>query len=167
MPRPAFDFTKNEVWIGRESDCDIIFDASSGTVSRKHASIRIADGEYVLTDNNSFNGTLLNENRITAPVPLSHGDSIRFGMGGPVLRFNSPAASPKEQTAPNAQNISAQHKTIVLKLDNTGDRKRAVENVPQLLMSVQFAGKTSLTVGRTKRVISGSTACKYRSITPD
>src|SRR5829696_5541706 len=78
LSRPAFNFTKNEIWIGRESDCDIIFDAASGTVSRKHASIRVDQGEYVLADNNSFNGTLLNEHRLASPVPLSDGDSIRF-----------------------------------------------------------------------------------------
>ncbi|MEP7214381.1 MAG: FHA domain-containing protein [Acidobacteriota bacterium] len=145
--RPVFTITKDQIWLGRESDCDIIFDASSGTVSRKHASIRIENGEFVLTDNHSFNGTLVNEERIASPVSLNNGDKIRLGKGGPVVRFNSTATAAKRSTT-SADPVVGLSKTIALKLDRTADRKLAGDNAPQLLMSVSFAGKSELMVGR-------------------
>lgn len=146
--RPAFTIKKNRIWLGRESDCDVVFDASSGTVSRKHALITIENGGFVLTDNHSFNGTLVNEERLASPVSLNNGDKIQLGMGGPVVRFHSQATAAERSTT-SADPAVGLSKTIVVQLDRTADRKlAAVSAAPQLLMSVSFAGKSELTVGR-------------------
>ncbi|HSH03714.1 MAG TPA: FHA domain-containing protein [Anaerolineae bacterium] len=50
-----------------------------GGVSRRHAQFSILDGQPVLIDNNSTNGTFINEQRITSPTPIKSGDTIRFG----------------------------------------------------------------------------------------
>ena len=72
-------------------------------VSRKHAQITFRNGNYLIEDNNSFNGTLVNEQRISAPTPLYDGNEIRLGIGGPVLRFASPArVAPKGASLPRA-----------------------------------------------------------------
>ncbi|MBW2091209.1 MAG: FHA domain-containing protein [Deltaproteobacteria bacterium] len=60
--------------IGRSPDCDISIDNTA--ISRKHASIEFKDGEYVLTDLESSNGTFLNGDKIHDPQILKPGDSI-------------------------------------------------------------------------------------------
>ncbi len=50
-------------------------------VSRQHATLHIADSEYILTDEGSSNGTFVNGQRIPSntPHPLQSGDEIEFG----------------------------------------------------------------------------------------
>jgi hypothetical protein len=49
-------------------------------ISRHHARIaRAPDGEYVIEDLASTNGTFVNGTRIAAPHPLADGDSIELG----------------------------------------------------------------------------------------
>ncbi|MEO6390944.1 MAG: FHA domain-containing protein, partial [Pyrinomonadaceae bacterium] len=66
--------TKDLVTLGRDPSTDITLDASSAVVSRNHAEIRKQNDRYVLFDKGSFNGTLLNDQRITTPTPLYDGD---------------------------------------------------------------------------------------------
>ena len=47
---------------------------------------RQEDGGYVLEDNQSRSGTLLNGQPVTAPTHLNDGDTIQFGVN--VVRFN-------------------------------------------------------------------------------
>ena len=54
-------------------------------VSRRHAEIRRQDGNFVLQDLNSRNGTFVNDQRISTAVALQPGDEIR--VGDTVLRF--------------------------------------------------------------------------------
>jgi ABC transport system ATP-binding/permease protein len=83
--------TNDVTRLGRDPEMDVAIEASAAVVSRRHAEIRRSDGEFVLHDLGSFNGTLRNEQRITAPTPLYDGDRIQLGMGGPVLRFVDPS----------------------------------------------------------------------------
>src|SRR2546423_120935 len=48
--------------------------------------IKQADGRFLLEDNQSRTGTLLNGQRIAGPRPLADGDAIQFGVN--VVRFN-------------------------------------------------------------------------------
>jgi hypothetical protein len=86
-----FPLTKNNVWLGRDTNCEIVMEASAVMVSRRHAEIKCEGNDYYVHDNASFNGTLVNNQRISAPTRLYHDDEIQLGMGGPVLRFNSPS----------------------------------------------------------------------------
>ncbi|MHB1001233.1 MAG: FHA domain-containing protein [Armatimonadota bacterium] len=63
--------------IGREAGRDIELSMDS-TVSRKHAHIAQENGEFVLYDDGSANGTMVNGMRITRQV-ISNGDTIEFG----------------------------------------------------------------------------------------
>ena len=56
------------------------------TVSRIHASIDYSDGQYVLKDENSYNGTWYNNNSISSHI-LRDGDIVQFGVF--LLRFQS------------------------------------------------------------------------------
>lgn len=67
------------LFFGRRDDCDVVipFDTQ---VSRKHACVRIApDGRLWLDDEGSLNGTYLEQDRVTAPVPVLRGQLFRLG----------------------------------------------------------------------------------------
>src|SRR3954471_24896926 len=72
---------------GRNSDNSIVF--AGGRASRRHAEIRRAGAEYLLSDLGSSNGTLVNGQRLTAPHRLRHGDT--FEIGDDAFRFDAPA----------------------------------------------------------------------------
>lgn len=82
--------TKELTTLGRDPSTDITLDASSAVVSRNHAEIRRQGGQLVLFDKGSFNGTLLNNQRITTPTPLYDNDRVQLGLGGPILRISAP-----------------------------------------------------------------------------
>lgn len=86
-----FDLANNEVVIGRLPECDIQF--NSNMISRKHARFTRKDGQFILEDLGSGNGTFVNGQKITEPVTLAHDDRIKFG---PILtRFESDDPSSK------------------------------------------------------------------------
>jgi serine phosphatase RsbU (regulator of sigma subunit) len=65
------------VTIGRASDCTIPI--KDRYLSRRHAEIVLANGEWTLKDCGSANGTYLNGNRVERDYPLKNGDRIRLG----------------------------------------------------------------------------------------
>jgi two-component system, cell cycle response regulator len=71
------------VVIGRESDCDFVLD-SDDDVSRRHAKIEVIGKEYRISDLDSTNGTLLNNEKVTSAA-LKSGDVIRVGKT--ILKF--------------------------------------------------------------------------------
>jgi soluble lytic murein transglycosylase-like protein len=80
---------KAVIRIGRAADCDVRFDANRDTlVSTHHAEIRFQDGQYVVVDVGSTNGTLVN-GKLVRTHALRSGDKIGFGaQGGPEVRFD-------------------------------------------------------------------------------
>jgi len=74
-----------QVLIGRSARCDIVLDGAR--VSRMHARITQAGGQFGLEDLASLNGTTLNGERVKAPVWLSEGDVIE--IGGFALTFRN------------------------------------------------------------------------------
>lgn len=62
--------------IGRSPDCDIFLD--DVTVSRKHAVLVRADGEFTIEDQGSLNGTFVNRKRIES-ARLEDGDEVQIG----------------------------------------------------------------------------------------
>lgn len=78
--------SKDRWVIGRQSNADICLD--DPLVSRRHAEIAVGkDGESVIRDLGSRNGTYCNEHRIVERV-LREGDLIR--IGGAVLKYLAP-----------------------------------------------------------------------------
>ena len=68
------DFSKPELTIGRVQGNDIVL--SKRNVSKQHARLALHDGDAVIVDLNSTNGTWVNGRKITAPQPLKQGDKI-------------------------------------------------------------------------------------------
>ena len=94
MAGRAFSFDGRAV-IGRGETADVRVD--DVTISRRHAEIR-PDGErWEVADLGSANGTLLNDDRLSAPVWLNDGDRITLGQV--VLRF---AQAAQRAAAPEA-----------------------------------------------------------------
>ncbi|MBT8356249.1 MAG: FHA domain-containing protein [Desulfobacterales bacterium] len=62
---------------------------ANGSVSRNHARISLEDGQYVLSDLESRNGTYVNKKRIKN-IPLKHDDRIAFGGCSFVFSLEDP-----------------------------------------------------------------------------
>jgi pSer/pThr/pTyr-binding forkhead associated (FHA) protein len=62
--------------IGRHPDSTICLD--DVTVSRRHAHLEQSEGQVVLRDLGSLNGTYVNQERIEE-VALRHGDEVQIG----------------------------------------------------------------------------------------
>ena len=78
--------------IGRESTCEIAFDADrDDLVSRTHSKIMV-EGEnppsFWIGDLGSRNGTYVNKQRISSRVKLMPGDVVQLGPGGPEFEFD-------------------------------------------------------------------------------
>jgi diguanylate cyclase (GGDEF)-like protein len=65
------------VGIGRGEDCGIVVELDS--VSRRHCSVLLRDGEVFLRDDDSTNGTFLNDLEVLAETRLSSGDLLKVG----------------------------------------------------------------------------------------
>src|SRR4051794_6727078 len=79
---------KAVIRIGRGADCDVRFDARlDARVSTHHAEIRFDNGNYLVVDTGSSNGTLVN-GKMVKTQKLRSGDRIVFGaQGGPEVKF--------------------------------------------------------------------------------
>ena len=162
---PPYLITKDRIWIGRDPNGDIVFEASAIMVSRKHAEISRQDSDYYVTDNNSFNGTLVNGKRISTPTPIYHNDEIQLGQAGPVVRFNLPQrVAPKgaslagQRVVAAAQNVVLQAppqdiaaKTMIIKGDVSQQSAKDIQTQQQLLMKLTFGNKQELIIGRDEK----------------
>jgi len=87
-----FNFKDNDIiTLGRSEDCMVRFDSDKEIgVSRNHAIIRKGDtsGQFYVEDNNSMNGVLVNEEKISGPKEIFPGDTIQLGLKGPKFSFD-------------------------------------------------------------------------------
>ena len=87
-----FKFDDNDVIsIGRSADSMIRYDADKEAgVSRNHATIKkgATPGQFFVEDNNSMNGVLVNDMKISDSVEIFPGDSIQLGLKGPKFTFD-------------------------------------------------------------------------------
>ncbi len=77
--------------VGRDGDCAVRID--SVTISRRHARIVVTDGEAVVEDLGSKNGTHVNGQRVTEPVVLEDRDKIEVGSVTMTYRLMDPSPS--------------------------------------------------------------------------
>src|SRR5437773_273861 len=80
------ELAKEVTRLGRDPEGEVVIDADAAVVSRRHAEIRRAGEQLAVTDLKSFNGTLVNGQRIAGTVTLFGGDQIQLGAGGPLVR---------------------------------------------------------------------------------
>ena len=73
----VFLLTNPNIVVGREPDKDLALTADA-TISRNHARISNENGDMIVYDNNSANGTFVNNMRVSMQV-LIVGDVVQFG----------------------------------------------------------------------------------------
>lgn len=77
----------DQIEIGRASTCQVRFDESFSTVSRKHAAI-VRDGDnWKLIQLSQTNSTFLNGHRVLKEWYLQNGDEIQLSVNGPKMGF--------------------------------------------------------------------------------
>jgi hypothetical protein len=87
MAGDTFLVRKRVTTIGRALDNDIVLESLD--VSRHHARIEYADGQFSIVDQDSTNGTFVNGVQVDRAL-LQHGD--RVALGTVVLEFSIPGA---------------------------------------------------------------------------
>lgn len=128
--------------LGRTSDNDISFPADSN-VSRFHAEIENRDGELVLIDLNSSNGTTVNGKKISGETYLNPGDVVALGGTSEVI---VEIAASAEDVAPEE---TSQEPEVPVDLPPIAD---AVRSVPGAMAS------TSTGSSRTMFMVAGGAA---------
>ena len=93
-----FPLASGEHVIGRDADVDIRFDTS--TVSRRHARVVVTADAAVLEDCGSKNGTFRGNERVTSPVALADGDTIRIGSVRPTFHVSAPFGGRRRMRRP-------------------------------------------------------------------
>ncbi len=96
--------------LGRESHCDIHLEDSEA--SRTHAEIDFVDGDYVLRDLGSSNGTFVNGNRITEHK-LRVGDRVQIGKRLMLFRLSFRPFSPADNDVDIVQSANGDSSQIV------------------------------------------------------
>jgi ABC-type multidrug transport system ATPase subunit/pSer/pThr/pTyr-binding forkhead associated (FHA) protein len=161
------ELNKEITRLGRDPEGEVVIDAAAAVVSRRHAEIRKAGEQFTVTDLKSFNGTLVNGQRITGTVTLFGGDQIQLGAGGPVVRVVDPvhpsparqAVAAGAQTPARPQSIPpafgqiaamARRETIVVSSSTDSMPRTAppAGSQPQLLARRSFDLKPQLSIGR-------------------
>ena len=80
----------DQIELGRDPKCQVRFDESFGTVSRRHAAI-IKDGDnWKLIQLSQTNSTYLNGRKVEKEWYLQSGDEIQLSTNGPKLGFIVP-----------------------------------------------------------------------------
>jgi RsiW-degrading membrane proteinase PrsW (M82 family) len=92
-----FSLEQGQLTIGRDESSGVRFADGENQVSRRHARIEVDGTDFRIVDQQSRNGTQVNQQRIAASF-LKSGDVIELGQGGPRLRvrIEAPAPAPSE-----------------------------------------------------------------------
>ena len=123
-------FEGTQVAIGRVRSNDLVL--SSPTVSSKHARLYRENGAWLVCDEKSTNGTLLNGARVEAPMAVGDGDELTVGAfrlrlvsgaprsaatsGDATMVGKHPAAAEAEESAPLPKDAEAAVRDIKQKI---------------------------------------------------
>jgi hypothetical protein len=80
----------DQIEIGRDASCQVRYDESFDTVSRKHAAIVRDGNNWQLIHLSTSNPTLVNGRPIQGTYYLQSGDEIQLSVNGPRLGFIQP-----------------------------------------------------------------------------
>lgn len=89
----AQEIIVDQIELGRDSKCQVQFDESFKTVSRRHAAI-VRDGDnWKLIHLSTTNKTFLNGHDVKSEWYLQNGDEIQLSINGPKLGFIIPSGN--------------------------------------------------------------------------
>ena len=80
----------DQIEIGRDPKCQVRFDESFQTVSRRHAAIVKSSNGWKLVQISTTNPTFLNGTKVERETYLQNGDEIQLAVNGPRLGFITP-----------------------------------------------------------------------------
>ncbi len=154
------ELSESEITVGRISDNMIeIVDAS---VSSHHASLSLAeDGDYVLTDLGSTNGTELNGKEIAEGEAhkLQAGDKIRFGNIDVAYSSENPAEARPLPEAEEVAAVIAETSTRPADFSNASPfQKKQKKKDPKGLGIIALAVVAILAFGYVVTLIEGITS---------
>jgi serine phosphatase RsbU (regulator of sigma subunit) len=144
-PTAPFEFN-GDIVVGRGHQADAVVDDAS--VSRRHAMLRWHDGECVVLDLGSANGTLVNGQRVVRPTRLKSGDVVAFGAVR--ARYVAESAGRSREAPPKA--LPAVHAdasaTVLLAVPSdawaseaaTGDAEAVASSLRQRLELLEALG---------------------------
>jgi pSer/pThr/pTyr-binding forkhead associated (FHA) protein len=135
--KPIKRFTIKEGWnltIGRGADADVIVDNTA--ISRKHASLELKDGQYILSDLGSLNGTFVNGKKINGAEPINQDDTIKLGK----FRLAVADESAQVEVSSYGAHPDTEDKTIIV---NT--KQLSAESA-----KLSLQGKSSVKVGKAR-----------------
>lgn len=94
---------ERDVTLGRDPECDIC--VPDPDVSRRHCQFTTREGTLYVTDQQSRNGTFVNDQIIKTETPLHPGDLLRVGpmlfeLAGPKKKIQKPDNLSPDQSAP-------------------------------------------------------------------
>jgi pSer/pThr/pTyr-binding forkhead associated (FHA) protein len=73
----SFDLTQQQITLGRANDATLVL--NDDYASSRHARIFPQDGQWIVEDLGSTNGTYLDRQKVTRPMPVPAGVPIRIG----------------------------------------------------------------------------------------
>ena len=158
-----FPLAGGQTWaIGRGEGCGILLESRS--VSRLHALIqRHREGDYYLVDLGSRNGSFLNGQRVSLPVPLHDRDRLVFAEQELVFRNPTELAPRGISQPPTARNVRtealATQSLATIVVVDIRDFTPLARSIPEALLS-QTIGTWFLRVGQAA-VKWGSWAQQY------
>lgn len=84
-------FAQPEITIGRDPSCDMPI--ANSTISAHHARLAYHHHQWWVEDQQSTNGTFLNQERIQTPTVIVSGDELRCGQVTLSVTFDASASS--------------------------------------------------------------------------
>ncbi|HLJ33985.1 MAG TPA: FHA domain-containing protein [Ktedonobacteraceae bacterium] len=94
-----FPLEKQEIAIGRAPNSDILLSKDKLT-SRRHATVQYENGQYVLRDERSANGTFVNGQQLEEMSPRVLQDGDHVGIGEHELIFHGYSSAPAVEDMP-------------------------------------------------------------------
>src|SRR5207245_1389376 len=76
--KQSITLDKDRLVLGRNANCDVVFPANDFAVSREHACILRVQDKFFIEDMGSRNGTYVNNQPVTARLPLKDNDKVRI-----------------------------------------------------------------------------------------
>ena len=73
----SIDLTDQQITLGRANDATLVL--NDDYASSRHARIFPQDGQWIVEDLGSTNGTYLDRQKVTRPMPVPVGVPIRIG----------------------------------------------------------------------------------------
>ena len=165
---------KDKFLIGRAKECALC--AGSEAISRRHCAIIRRETGYTVRDLGSRNGTHVNDEKITAEVPLKAGDELRVGplkfriaerrvVGAPrppAFRRSAPPTADKPRKQPPVKDVADVVQRTISNSDSTSE-----DDVSRWLLDMADDVSDTLKETRSMRAEETSTTMNRVSMTGD